>query len=202
MEDPSVRRDDLATSANALFAVDRDQTIIVWSPGAEALLGRRADATIGKKCYTVIGGRLPSGRRLCCAGCKVKTQAHRKPEMRDFDVVVQDGRGRCCSLTFSTVGLPAAGNHCTVHVMRLSTNRVDRRTISSSLPESRPLHATPREIDVLRALAGGGSTAQIARGLCISQLTVRTHVRSLLRKHNLHSRAQLLLFALRNDASS
>jgi DNA-binding CsgD family transcriptional regulator len=202
MDDPSVRLGDLAATANALFVVDRGSTIVTWNAGAETLLKRPAQAAIGRKCYEIIGGRLPSGKRLCCAGCCVRTRARRQPAVRDFEMVVQDGHGQRRVLMFSTTALPAAGNHCTVHIMRQATSRRDRRRASSRLAELERLHLTRREGDVLRVLAIGGSTTDIAKQLCVSPLTVRTHVRNLLRKHNLHSRAQLIILALRKDASS
>jgi DNA-binding CsgD family transcriptional regulator len=202
VDDHTVRAGDLARWACAMFAVDHRHTIITWNAGAEALLGRKADAAIGKKCYEVIGGRSLSGQRLCCAGCGVGTRAQRKPGVRDFDLVVQDGEGQRRILTFSTIGLPAAVKHCTVHAMRLATSCLDRRTTSSWLTKNDHWHVTHREGDVLRVLIGGGSTSDIANQLCVSPLTVRTHIRNLLQKHNLHSRAQLVIFALRKHVSS
>lgn len=49
---------------------------------------------------------------------------------------------------------------------------------------------TPRQTEVLRLLAGGASTAQIAEGLHLSPETVRNHVRHVLRALNAHSRLE------------
>ncbi len=49
---------------------------------------------------------------------------------------------------------------------------------------------TPREIEVLKLLAGGADAAAIARRLHVSPLTVRTHIRALLAKFNVHSQLQ------------
>jgi PAS domain S-box-containing protein len=49
---------------------------------------------------------------------------------------------------------------------------------------------TPRQLQVLKRLAGGGSTDMIANELHISRETVRNHVRDLLRALGVHSRVQ------------
>jgi NarL family two-component system response regulator LiaR len=55
---------------------------------------------------------------------------------------------------------------------------------------------TDREMDVLRQLAGGRSTEQIADALYISVLTVRSHVKSILAKLGVHSKLEAVTYAL------
>lgn len=69
---------------------------------------------------------------------------------------------------------------------------------------------TAREIEILRLLADGLSTAQIARDLFISEKTVRVHISNMIAKTNSRSRVDLILLAKRelseepeeNEASS
>ena len=64
-------------------------------------------------------------------------------------------------------------------------------------PESRlPSLLTPREIEVLGALAEGHSNKVIAHRLGISQHTVKFHVESLFRKLGVRSRSQAVLKGL------
>ena len=57
---------------------------------------------------------------------------------------------------------------------------------------------TPRERDVLQALADGLNDKEIARRLSISTETVRTHMVNILAKLNVDSRLQALVFAVRH----
>jgi DNA-binding NarL/FixJ family response regulator len=55
---------------------------------------------------------------------------------------------------------------------------------------------TDREMDVLRQLASGRTTEQIADSLFISVLTVRSHVKSILAKLGVHSKLEAVTYAL------
>jgi DNA-binding NarL/FixJ family response regulator len=57
---------------------------------------------------------------------------------------------------------------------------------------------TPRELQVLRALAEGLSNKEIAQRLHMSVDTERTHMMNILNKLGVHSRLQALLFAARH----
>lgn len=58
---------------------------------------------------------------------------------------------------------------------------------------------TDREMDVLRLIATGLSNKQIAGQLFISEETVKVHIRNLLRKLNVHSRAKPQLSCSLNE---
>jgi DNA-binding NarL/FixJ family response regulator len=58
---------------------------------------------------------------------------------------------------------------------------------------------TPREKDVLQALAEGLDGKEIAEQLGISDKTERNHMASILAKLGVHSRLQALVFALRHS---
>ena len=62
--------------------------------------------------------------------------------------------------------------------------------VAASPADPTPLRSelTPRQLEVLRALARGSSTAQIAEASSLSPETVRKHVRGVLRVLRVHSR--------------
>jgi DNA-binding NarL/FixJ family response regulator len=67
-------------------------------------------------------------------------------------------------------------------------------TLDAGLPES----ISDRERDVLQLLALGHTNHEIAKMLFISVRTVDTHRANIMRKLDLHSRAELVMFALAN----
>jgi DNA-binding NarL/FixJ family response regulator len=67
-------------------------------------------------------------------------------------------------------------------------------------PEATAVHRdlstlTPRELEVLRLLAGGLSNAELAGGLHLSEATVKTHVARILAKLGLRDRVQAVVVA-------
>jgi DNA-binding CsgD family transcriptional regulator/pimeloyl-ACP methyl ester carboxylesterase len=63
--------------------------------------------------------------------------------------------------------------------------------------DERPSGLTPRELEVLRLIAGGGSNAEIAHRLGLSVNTVERHVSNLYRKIDARGRADATAFAVR-----
>ena len=55
---------------------------------------------------------------------------------------------------------------------------------------------TPRELEILAALAGGASNKEIARDLGLAESTVKIHVQHVLRKLDLTSRVQAAVYAV------
>ena len=69
-------------------------------------------------------------------------------------------------------------------------------------PEQNTEELTARERDVLEQIARGLGNKEIAAILSISENTVKTHVRHILAKLNLRSRAEAAAFAVRNNLVS
>lgn len=74
----------------------------------------------------------------------------------------------------------------------LSGRRLEGR--ARHRPDPPPL--TPREIEVVTCLCHGLSTDEIARRLCISPHTATTHIRNILRKLEVGSRADAVAWAV------
>lgn len=71
---------------------------------------------------------------------------------------------------------------------------------SGRAPEGERLlrRLTPRESEILRALAAGETTSQVAVHLGISALTVQSHVKSILAKLGVHSKIEAVTLAWRH----
>ena len=68
----------------------------------------------------------------------------------------------------------------------------------STWPDSLIGYLTPRELEILRLLAAGRSTYEVAASLGITTHTTRTHVQNLLAKLGLSSRLAAAAFAVRH----
>ena len=60
------------------------------------------------------------------------------------------------------------------------------------------MNLTPRQLEVLRLLAEGLETPQIARRLGVAEETARNHIRALLRATGAHSRLEVVLMGFRS----
>jgi two-component system nitrate/nitrite response regulator NarL len=77
---------------------------------------------------------------------------------------------------------------------------------ATNAPSSEEQHArllasqlTPRETEVLELLVEGKSSGFIAKSLCVSPNTVRTHIQNILVKLQVHSRLEAVSFAVRHQ---
>ena len=66
-------------------------------------------------------------------------------------------------------------------------------------PQTRLKDLTPREFEILQYIAEGGSNKAIARILGITDGTVKLHVKSILRKLEVHSRVEAAVIAVENN---
>jgi DNA-binding NarL/FixJ family response regulator len=73
------------------------------------------------------------------------------------------------------------------------------KTASSSKPELILPHLSPREREVVQLLAEGRSTKEVACHLNLSVKTAETHRSNIMRKLELHSVSELVLYAVRNN---
>lgn len=80
--------------------------------------------------------------------------------------------------------------------VQLTPKAAARLMQAINAPES-PEALTERETEVLRLVAQGQSNKQIARGLSISEQTVKSHVSSIFSKLGVQSRTQATLYAIR-----
>jgi DNA-binding NarL/FixJ family response regulator len=72
------------------------------------------------------------------------------------------------------------------------------RTMAAPAPlPASGAHLTPRELQVLRALASGAASPDIAKSLKMSPNTVRTHVQNVLSKLGVHSKLEAVTKAVR-----
>jgi DNA-binding CsgD family transcriptional regulator len=202
----------ITRSGTPAFATDETGCITVWNRGAEALLGYTAHRILGKRCYEILGGVDLFGNHFCNSRCALTCMAERQEPIRHFEMDVRAESGAMIATGFSIVVLPGAraGQYTMIHFME----KVDRQQEVSALihriltdPQAQPVppaspepatSLTSREIEVLRLLADGASTEDIAASLFISVPTTRNHVQNILRKLDVHSKLEAVSLALRS----
>ncbi|HET6348902.1 MAG TPA: LuxR C-terminal-related transcriptional regulator [Candidatus Krumholzibacteria bacterium] len=210
------RLDVITHSGTAAFATDESGCITVWNRAAEALLGYPAPRVLGKRCHEILCGVDLFGNHFCNRQCALSCMVEAHQPVRHFEMDVRAESGAMIPTGFSIVVLPGAraGQYTMIHFME----KVDRQQEVSALihriltdsqpepvsaisvepPSAPPAPLTSREIEVLRLLADGTSTQDIASSLFISVPTARNHVQNILRKLDVHSKLEAVSLALRN----
>lgn len=92
--------------------------------------------------------------------------------------------------------LPAAVRAAWSEQRYISPSLVGRLPVDGAAPRDR---LTPREQEVLRLIALGHTSVEIAAALGLSPRTIETHRARIHRKLNLTTRAELVRYALRHD---
>ena len=207
-----------AKTADGVFAVDAEQRITFWSPTAQQLMGYEASEVLGLRCHEVIGGRDARNHRFCRRKCPIVESALRGRATPNYDVRVQTKEGCEAWINVSTlvVGGRRQGPLSVVHLVRDVTQRrrLEERAEKAMMvlkqylmedgagegdsqepsPTPQP-QLTRREHEVLRLLAAGLNTGQMAGSLGVSPITARNHITSLLTKLGVENRLQAVLYA-------
>lgn len=206
-------------TTDGVCGVSSDQRIVVWNRAAETLLGYRAREVLGRHCFEIMRGVGEDGCPVCGSRCPVFARASSLETVCTGNLHVRTKQGNMLWLSVSTVALPRQWRPDTVlvHLFRdVSTDKSCRDAVGNLLtrisgpapamqvglltPADRPAVAgglTDREHEVLRHLAAGMSTRELAETLSVSISTVRNHIHNILSKLKVHSRTEAVMVALR-----
>jgi PAS domain S-box-containing protein len=108
----------------------------------------------------------------------------------DFETELITSDGSRVRVEVSSVPVPDPEGGVPVAIFGVARPEDIRRA-----PSRRVSQLTPRQAEVLRHLADGASTQQIADELNLSVETVRNHIRAILRKLGAHSRLEAVALA-------
>jgi DNA-binding CsgD family transcriptional regulator len=203
-------------SSVPMLAVGPALEIVLLNEAAEGLLGLEEREVLGKPCWEVLG--CPSWTQRCCA-VHEDAQALGSAECAPaFESELSTGSGERVWVSVTTI-LAAAGHEAPLRVHLLHELRRQRQleellrhVVSTASKVSSPAEpvendglgsrtrpslrgVTEREREVVRLLAQGRSTAQIAAQLGISPRTIRNHVQNILCKLHVHSRLEAVASA-------
>lgn len=211
----------LKTADFGAYAMSLDQRIVFWNEGAQRILGFSADEVIGRRCFEVVAGLAPGGITAACASGCPSIRALRAgdiPHAPVMQLLSASGARKEVLLTPLVVSVPGDPAPLVVHLfddrfdseltgkaadsVRSGLQTKGAQVVSDdpgampSTPQVRKL--TARELEVLRLVALGRGTRQIAEELGISLHTVRNHVRHFRRKLNATTKLDAVLTAMRH----
>jgi DNA-binding CsgD family transcriptional regulator len=109
-------------------------------------------------------------------------------EATEGSVALRTADGRRVTVEISSTTLLDQGSIVGVFGLADPTKEAPKPSIDT-------VHVTPRQMDVLRHLAQGHSTAIIAERLGIATETVRNHVRAIISRLGVHTRLEAVLRA-------
>jgi PAS domain S-box-containing protein len=209
-----------ANAADGTFITDRERRIVYWNPAAEEILGYSYDQAKARTCCRILRGRDDQGQPICREHCSVAATTLRSGAVASFDMFVQIRSGDRCWINISTFAIPANGDRASwiVHLFRdVTQNKLREQLLHEILKAAMELQGedpsraaskvqgdqpftglTNRECEVLRLLAQGLSTRDIARWLSISPTTTQNHIRNILRKLYVRSRLEAVVLAYRS----
>ncbi len=186
----------VASTAEAAYATDQDGRLVAWNEQAERLLGYSASQVLGRRCYEVLRGTDVFGNRFCDSSCPLRKMAGRHQALHQFQLDLKlSGEGRI-RVDVSALVFPGeeASQYTVLHLLEPVATR-GRPRATGTEPSRAGLGLTDRELQVLRRLAEGKETSQIADALFISIPTVRNHIQHVLRKLRAHSRLEAVAVA-------
>ena len=201
----------LSHTGDGMVAIDMDGFIVGWNAAAEDLFGYQSQDVIGRACHAVLNFEDRCGNTVCDAECSL----HATPLVAGSwvvptrEVLARTDAGRRLWLSLTTILVPPAPDErcCRVHLMRAAgvTPELEEALVERlTQPKRGEVDAsvidqlTLRERDVLRLLAEGLGTQEIADQLFVSSTTARNHVQHILSKLDCHTRLEAVALALRN----
>jgi len=209
----------LSRMADGVLLVDQDQQITFWNQAAEEILGYSSRDVLGQSCYKILKGYDDQGQLICRNSCRIAKASFREGGVSNFDISVRTKWDDVRWVNVSTFTLhfdELGSDSVLVHLFRDVTQKkksewlieqiyAQARQLQGEKPfqdsspspeEPRRAEPTEREREVLILLARGLNTQDIAEVLTISPATVRNHIRNILRKLNVHSRLEAVLYAI------
>jgi PAS domain S-box-containing protein len=205
----------IGPSPEATIAIDERGLVVSWNPAAEHLLGRSQAEALGKPCYELMHGSSPSGAPICGPHCAVIALCREGKGARRYEIVAKRPDGTEVWLDVTSVTVDDGGHPLSIHVLTPSISaqrladiaqqvagRLNRGATSGQTSDEAARVAilaalTAREVEVLRLLAAGVATDQIAQRLSMARNTVRNHVQNIESKLGVHSRVEAVVLALK-----
>lgn len=184
--------------ASADVTVDVKDRILSWGPAAEALFGHPASAAVGLRLQDLLDGRDVFGNRVCHDACWLRDALGSGETVQRYELDTRHAGGQRLRVVVDVHSIARGWTYRFLPDRRTDRQRAPASPASDTGPPAAAFVLTQRERDVLRLLARGAGTAEMAREMGIAGTTVRNHVQHLLEKLGAHNRLQAVSVALRH----
>ena len=203
--------ENLVDTTEPAFACNCNGRIVDWNQGAERLLGHASSDVVGRHCFQVLDGKDVFGNRFCHERCAIRSMILRREPVNPWQLNYQTASRERIDVVVAPFVLSgnSTSDFIVVHVLRPVDNTAEAtgagvagqqgHAVTRAEPETEDSCAeelTARETEILRLLAAGTTTRDIVSRLSISEDTVRTHIRNILNKLDVHSRLQAVCLAV------
>lgn len=195
-------------TADAVFGIDKNRDVRFWNKACEDLLGLSSQQAIGQPCAKLLCGEDLRGNKMCGTGCPIAQSADIQTPNSDFDLVLKSEKSKPVMVNIGSyyVSQSEQKNSQEVqvfHSMRpVNCHQLIQRLANDSCAADQgneKIHKlSKREYEVLRLLAKGSISKNVADQLGISPATVRNHVKSIYAKIEVHNRAEAISYAMRH----
>lgn len=171
-----VQADEFRTG-DALFTVDHALTIESWNRASERLTGVRTADAQGRPCWEVLCGLSERGDLICHAGCSKARLAQEGFPVPYQTMFIRTGRSR---------------TRVAVSTVALDDGRLLHLLTAGASPQDAPVALTPRQRETLELMSTGLQAKAIAARLQVTETTIRTYIRAILRELDAHSQLEAL----------
>lgn len=190
-------------TADAVFAVNSSGRVIYGNEPLMQLCGCSRDELIGLPCYDALKAKALNGDKFCGPDCPVAQSLADNGSAKNVDVVLQRQDGLDEWVNIGALLAPPEWQPASiVFTLRPFNIRriIDRFTVDkkeNTLQKRNGL--TRRELQVVRKIAQGEKVPLISEDLNICITTVRNHINNIYHKLELHSRAEIVSYAYKNN---
>lgn len=215
----------LSRAGDGVLVADANGRVLLWNRSAERVMGWASAEAVGRTCCEVFENGHQNGGSCEAACAMSAARQGTSVESFDMHTRTKSGREVRLNVSTLAVPAEVGATPLVIHLFREVTLRpavsangtapVNGSNGNGSGPHAVPTNGianrgateaqasgtegsgslTPRELEVLRLLAGGANTRVAAEQLRVSPATIRNHVQNLLGKLGVHSRLQAVAYA-------
>mgnify|MGYP001572761099 FL=1 len=205
----------LVQTADGAFAIDHRHRIVFWNKACERIFGLDPRSVLGKPCWEVVGGEDRYGNPICLSRCVISAAARQGRLVKSFEMrILRKGEPVWISASTLFVQGHQKGLSTAVHLVRETWDprgfegylqdllaRLEKHPLAEKEPPvaKAPPRLSPRESEVLSCLSRGQHAKDIARQLGVSPSTVRSHVKTILGKLEVHSQLEAVAYAFQHN---